>query len=443
MNVLISGASVAGPSLAWWLARTGARVTILEKNPTLMPIGQNIDVHGTSVIIAQKMGILQDIRDFNTTEVGVKFVDSKGEAFAEMPLKPGVAPSPTNELEILRGDLAKVFYNATKDSPNIEYRFGTTVKRVISNNDEAVEVELSDGRVEKYDLLVAADGQWSKLRKANFPPDAVQLRDYNLFAVYWTTDRLPIDTNWGTIYQATGSRVIGTRPDPYGNLRASLMFVPPTESQRKAWDLVARSDKQAQVDLVRKEYAGAGWETDRLLAGLDKADDFYFHAIQQNRMSEWSQNRIVCLGDAAWAPTPLTGMGASLAMIGGYVLAGELTKLGPAEHPRRALEAFDKALRPFVEKIQNVPTFVPRLVHPYSSVERWFTQSLLSLLSKVVQIPWVGKQLYEPIDKEDYVLPDYPRLKAVEVEVEVKSSESKQMPNIDSSAVSYTSPGRV
>jgi 2-polyprenyl-6-methoxyphenol hydroxylase-like FAD-dependent oxidoreductase len=434
MNVLISGASVAGPALAWWLARTGARVTILEKTPTLMPIGQNIDLHGSSVTIAKKMGILQDIRDFNTTEVGTKFVDSNGKAFATMPLTPGASVSPTNELEILRGDLAKVFYKATKGSPNIEYRFGTTVKRVISNDDEAVEVELSDGRVEKYDLLVAADGQWSKLRKANFPPDVVQIRDYNLFAVYWTTDRLPSDDRWWNIYQATGSRSIGTRPDPYGNLRASILFVPPTESQRKAWDLAARSDKQAQVDLVRNEYAHAGWETDRLLAGLDKAEDFYFHAIQQNRMSEWSQNRIVCLGDAAWAPTPLTGMGASLAMIGGYVLAGELTKLGPGEHPRRALEAFDKALRPFVEKVQDVPTFVPRLIHPYSSVERWFTQSLLSVLSKVAQIPWVIKRLYEPIDMEDYVLPDYPRLTAVEVEVE--SSNLKVMPNIDPSALS-------
>jgi 2-polyprenyl-6-methoxyphenol hydroxylase-like FAD-dependent oxidoreductase len=133
-------------------------------------------------------------------------------------------------------------------------------------------------------------------------------------------------------------------------------------------------------------------------------------------MSQWSHNRIVCLGDAAWAPTPLTGMGASLAILGGYVLAGELSKLDPQEHPRRALEAFDKALRPFVDKIQDFPTFIPRLAHPFSSVERWFIQTFVAIMSRVARIPWVIKRLYEPIDSEDYVLPEYPRLKQVEVE---------------------------
>lgn len=410
MHVLISGAGIAGPALAWFLAKAGARITIVEKNPCLLPHGQNIDIRGSALVVVKKMGLIDQIRRFNTTEKGTQFIDSKGRPFAPFPIKEGTTTSFTSEFEILRGDLAAVFHVATKDHPNVNYLFGTTVKQVISNNDDAVKVELSNGEVQEFDLLVAADGQWSKLRKQCFPPESVNVVDFGMYASYWTVPRLPSDNDWWNIYHALQSRVITLRPDPHGTTRAMLAHMPCNDAQKKAWQDASRSGKQEQAELLRKEFADAGWQAERLLDSIDQAPDFYFQAIQQIRMSKWSNSRVICLGDAASAPTPLTGMGTSLAITGAYVLAGELSKLNDGEHPSKALEAYESIFRPFVEETQKVPFFVPAIAHPKTSWKRWMLQTFVSALSKVAAkvaaTPWLAKR-FDQNNDNDFPLPQY------------------------------------
>ncbi|KAL8634600.1 MAG: hypothetical protein Q9228_007805, partial [Teloschistes exilis] len=164
-RVLISGAGIAGPTLAWFLAKAGAHVTIFEKSHALLPHGQSIDFTGSAITVIKKMGLLDQVRQLNTTEKGSQFIDPQGRPFAPFPLNGGDGVSFTNEFEILRGDLAKILHDATKNDVNVNYRLGTTVKEVILNDDSTVKVQTSNGEVEEFDLLVAADGQWSKLRK--------------------------------------------------------------------------------------------------------------------------------------------------------------------------------------------------------------------------------------------------------------------------------------
>src|ERR1700753_1529027 len=154
MHVLISGAGIAGPTLAWFLARLGARITIVEKASRIRPGGQNIDIQGSAITVMKKLGLMEEIRRFNTLEKGTQFIDPKGKPFAAFPLKEGQF-SLTAPNEILREDLAGVLYNATKDHPNVSYLFETVVTEVISNGDDAVRVELSNGDVQEYDFLVA------------------------------------------------------------------------------------------------------------------------------------------------------------------------------------------------------------------------------------------------------------------------------------------------
>jgi 2-polyprenyl-6-methoxyphenol hydroxylase-like FAD-dependent oxidoreductase len=216
MRVLISGAGIAGPTLAWFLARTGARVTILEKSKALFPHGQNVDLQGSAVSAIKKMGLLDEVRRRNTKETGTQFIGANGKPVASFPITEGVSASLTSEFEILRGDLAAILYDATKHHDNVEYRFDTTIKNVLSNGSDSVEVELSNGEKHAFDLLVAADGQWSRVRKQCFSPESIKANHMGMYAVYYTIPRVPSDNNMWNIYVALKSRVVTTRPDPYG-----------------------------------------------------------------------------------------------------------------------------------------------------------------------------------------------------------------------------------
>ena len=413
MRVLISGAGIAGPALARGLAKVGTRVSIVEKTQAILPHGQNVDIKGSAVTAVKKMGLLDQIKRFNTREKGSQFIDPKGRPFALFPLREGSSASFTSEFEILRGDLAAIFHEATKDHPNVDYLLDTTIKEVVSNDDESVKVELSNGEICEFDLLVAADGQWSKVRKQCFPPESVSVVDKGMYVVYWTIPRLPSDNDWWNIYHALGSKIITLRPDPYGTIRAMFTIMPCNDSQKTAWQAASRGSRQTQQDLLRSEFADAGWQAQRFLDAMSQAPDFYFQAIQQIRMTKWSQSRVVCLGDTAYAPTPLTGQGTSLAITGAYILAAELSKLDTDEHPAKALEAYENTFRPFVEQAQQIPSFIPAIVHPETAWKRWLFQTSISAISKVVRIPGVGRRKRSDDDDDDgFPLPQYPSFDA-------------------------------
>ena len=405
MRVLISGAGIAGPALAHGLAKAGTRVTVVEKTRAILPHGQSVDIQGNAVEVVKKMGLLQQIKRLNTTEKGTRFIDAKGRPFAPFPVREGASASFTSELEILRGDLAAIFHEATKDLPNVNYLLGTTIKEVVSNDDESVKVRLSNGELREFDLLVAADGQWSKVRKQCFPPESVNVVDLGVYVAYWTVPRLPGDNDWWNVYHALGSKIITLRPDPHGTMRAMFNIMPCNEAQKRAWLAVSKNGRQVQEDLLRREFADVGWQAQRLLDAMGQAPDFYFQAVQQIKMTKWSKSRIVCLGDTAYAPTPLTGMGTSLAITGAYILAAELSKLEQGEHPSKALEAYESAFRPVVEHVQKIPSFIPAIAHPETALGRWILQTSLSAVSKVVAIPWAAPKRS---NDDGFPLPQYP-----------------------------------
>jgi len=410
MRVLISGGGIAGPTLAWFLAKAGSRVTVIEKSQPLLSHGQNVDLQGSALKVVEKMGLMDQVQKHNTTELGTRFVDAKGRPFASFPIKDS-SVSLTSDFEILRGDLAKVLHGATKDHPNIKYLLGTTIAEVISNNDGSVKVRLSNGDVQEFDFLVAADGQWSKLRRQCFSAEDIEVVDKANYVAYWTVPRLPKDTDWWNIYISLHSRIISLRPDPHGTMRALFSCMPCTETQHEAWQEASKSNRRTQQDLLRHEFSDAGWETDRLLSAMDEAPDFYFHSLQQIQMKTWHNSRVVCLGDAAYAPTPLTGLGTSLAITGAYVLAGELSKLpGDEKNPFKALEAYENAFRPFVEESQKIPSFVPDIAHPETAWKRWLLQTFVWAFSKgvalFVAVPGLAERFAKK-NKDDFPLPRY------------------------------------
>ncbi|KAJ4286804.1 hypothetical protein N0V90_013056 [Kalmusia sp. IMI 367209] len=415
MHVLISGAGIAGPTLAWFLAKAGVSVTVVEKSDAIRPYGQSIEMQGSALAAFKKTGLWEKLKERNTTEIGSQFIDPNGRPIAPFPLREGLQASLTSAYEILRGDLAAILYQATKEHPNVEYRFSTTVTRVVSNGEDCVKVELSDGCVHEFDLLVAADGQWSKIRKQCFDSDGVTMIHKGMYSAYWTIPRLPSDNDWWNLYLGLNSKNIALRPDPYGTVRVYMTCMPNGDAQAQAWREASRSDRQTQEDLLRKEFADAGWQAERFLAHMDQSPDFYFQVIEQVRMSKWSTSRVICLGDTAYAPTPITGSGTSLAVLGAYVLAGEISTLQEGEHPSKALDAYERKFRPFVEETQKIPSFIPGIAHPRTVWQRWLLQVLLKFVSWAIAIPWMARWLgSEEKEDESFPLPQYPRFDELE-----------------------------
>lgn len=352
-HAVIFGASIAGLSAAWWLRHVGWQVTVIERAPAFRDGGQNVDVRGVAREVLDRMGLVDAIRARNTTETGTVIVDRDGKVRSELPSDgPDGA---TAELEVLRGDFARVILDDLPDGVSIVY--GETIQDV---DDQAggrrATVTTDAGRVLDADLVVIAEGVRSRTRDRLFPaPGEVDERDLGVTMVFGTIPRTPSDDDRWRWYNAVGGRQVHLRPDPYGTTRAILAYA-------GGDDLVGRSRSEA-LATVRTRYADAGWQTERVLDGFDGSDDVYLDELTQIRMPRWHRGRVCVIGDAAWCVTPLGGGGASLALTSGYVLAASVTA---DEELDRALDAFDTWMRPLVDKIQGIPRGIVHFAYPQS-----------------------------------------------------------------------------
>jgi 2-polyprenyl-6-methoxyphenol hydroxylase-like FAD-dependent oxidoreductase len=364
-KILISGASIAGPTLAFWLNRFGFEVTIVERAKFLRLGGQNVDIKGAAQKIAQWMGIEEEIRAADTGELGVRFVDENDVIKAALPK--GESNFGTSELEILRGDLVKILYKHTKD--NVEYLFGNQIT-ALNEKDDSVSVTFQNGEIRDFDLVICADGIRSRTRQLIFG-DEPFVKPVGLYVSYFTIPRGPSDSRWARWYNATNARVIFMRPDNEGTTRASFSFM----SEPMGYEKLSLDE---QKQLLRDKFYDAGWEAKRVLAAMEENSDLYFDAISQVIAPRWSKGRCAMTGDAAFCPSPLTGMGVSLSVVGAYILAGELSRHA---NYADAFAAYDKAFRPYVTKIQKLPPGVPWLAHPKTKMGIFFLNTILNVIS--------------------------------------------------------------
>lgn len=392
-KVLISGASIAGPTLAFWLNRFGFAATIVERADSLRLGGQNIDIKGAAQKIAQLMGIEDEIRAADTGELGIRFVDENDITKAELPK--GESNIGTSELEILRGDLAQILYNHTK--ANVEYIFDN---QIVSLNefDAGVKVSFQKGEERDFDLVICADGIRSRTRSLIFG-DEPKIRSLNLYISYFTIPKAPSDSRWARWYNATGSRVVFIRPDNAGTTRASFSFL----SEPKGYEKLNVVEQKA---ILKQKFADAGWEASRILAALDNETEIYFDGISQVIAPSWSKGRCAMTGDAAFCPSPLSGMGASLSMVGAYILAGELSRHSDY---KEAFAAYEKLLRPYVNDIQKLPPGVPHLAHPKSKFGIFLLNTVINIISskvvKSIGLLFANKNKLSTDDS--IVLPEY------------------------------------
>ncbi|MET8606758.1 FAD-dependent monooxygenase [Streptomyces rubiginosohelvolus] len=342
-TVLVSGASIAGPALAFWLNRYGFTVTVVEKAGALRDGGYPIDVRGTALDVVRRMGILPRLRDAHIDLRRLTFLDEDGAevtSLAPHAVTGGVAGA---DLEVRRGALADALHSAVRD--DVEFLFDDSID-TLDQHRHGVDVTFRRGGSRTFDLVVGADGLHSHTRGLVFGPEE---RFHRYLGYCFAGFTLP--NTFGlvretTLWNAPGrAAVLYAVGDGGDDVHGFLAFARPQPP------LGAFRDPESQRDLVEGVFADAGWEVPGMLAAMRTADDLFFDVVSQIRMPRWAEGRVALVGDAAYAPSFLTGQGSSLALVGAYMLAGSLA--AEWDHTA-AFAAYERDSRTFVTLNQNL-----------------------------------------------------------------------------------------
>ncbi|MFC8127479.1 FAD-dependent monooxygenase [Streptomyces sp. NPDC057302] len=336
MNILISGASVAGPALAYWLRRHGFTPTVVERAEQVRDGGYAVDFRGEALDVLDRMGILDQVRALDTEMSDAALMDGDGKQYATLP-----AVVFAGDLEILKGDLTRILYEATRD--DVEYVFGDSIAS-LEEDETGVHVTFERGEPRTFDLVVGADGLHSRTRALTFGPEEQFIRHLGIYTAIFSLDNYLGLTNTGQLYSVPGkaANIFSARHNT--EARAALHFASdPLEYDRR--------DVAEHKRIVAERFADDGWQVPRLLREAADAQDFYFDANAQVEMERWSKGRVVLLGDAGYCAAPTSGRGTSQALIGAYILAGELAAAG-GEHTA-AYAAYEQQMRAYVSEHQQ------------------------------------------------------------------------------------------
>ncbi|WP_248961914.1 FAD-dependent monooxygenase [Sphaerisporangium perillae] len=385
-NILISGASIAGTTLAYWLKRHGFTPTVVERAPAVREGGYKIDIRGAAIAVVKRMGVLDEIRRERTDVQGASMVDASGRWLDSMGGDEFGARG-TEDAEILRGDLNRILYDLTKGE--VEYLFGDSITSV-TDTGEGMEVTFESGRTRIFDLVVGADGLHSNTRALTFGDESQYVRDLGYYvSIFSVPNHLNLD-RWELTYPSSGRTTLAYSTAKDAGAKAMFLFA----SEPLEYD---HRDRAGQERLLADAYAGEGWEVPRLLDGMGAASDFYFDSISQVHMDRWSKGRAVVVGDAAYCASLASGQGTSLALVGAYVLAGELAAAG-GDH-EAGFDGYEREMRPFVEQNQKLgPANIKHMVLR-SRAQVWFSTKLLGLLKYMPGKDRMMAKIYEPIQK--------------------------------------------
>jgi 2-polyprenyl-6-methoxyphenol hydroxylase-like FAD-dependent oxidoreductase len=393
-KILICGGGIAGPACAYWLHRYGYSVVMAEKANALRDGGQNVDIKGAGQRVIKLMGLAEAVEAKNTLECGQKYIDAKGDVVSSLPR--GAFGTLTSDFEILRGDLAHVLFDATKN--DCEYRFGKFVTR-LDERDGAMAVTFNDGAVEEFEFVICAEGISSSSRDMVLA-DKTHFRYLGAYMAFFKIPRRPEDDCWARTVNGVGGTFITLRP---GNDQETTVLV----TFRRDDPEISGDKRSTRKELLSQALAGRGTIADRIAADLETVQDFYFGPMSQVQASAWSKGRFVLLGDAAHCPTPFTGQGTALSLVGAYLLAGEIKRNASYAD---AFAAYDRLLRPYVEASQKrLSPGTIRLFHPRTA----FQISLMHLAVRFVGSKPVQTLLKPSPAKrernvaEDFDLPNY------------------------------------
>lgn len=390
LKILVVGASIAGPTTAYWLAKAGAKVTVVERFLSLRAGGQAVDIRTAGVAVMRKMSDMEEqVRAKSTQEEGVSLVQEDGRPYGVIRATGNPdQQSLISEYEILRGHLSTILYDLTKNDENIKYIFGEQVSSMHRGKDDndPIAVQFANGTpAASFDLVVGSDGAASRTRAIGLE---CGVRDHvfptGSWAAYFSTQQDILQgSRIGKGYSAIGGRFATIGSDPAGFSRVMLMGVHPHDKQNPTSPFreAMNEGESALKQYLRERFDGTGWKSDIILQEMMTSPDFYASEIVQVKVPHLYKGRFVLVGDAGYAAGP-TGGGTSLALAGAYTLAGELGKC-PGDLSA-GLEGYEKQMRPLIKEMQQIPPFVFTFMAPQTAWGIWLRNHAFALIA------WLG-----------------------------------------------------
>lgn len=338
-TVLISGAGIAGPTLAYWLARRNFRPTVVERATALRSSGSPVDVRGRAVEVAERMGVMPRIRDAGTDVTGMRFVDETGRRVGWVNMGALRRAAGSREVELPRGDLASILYQASRD--DAEFLFDDSIV-AMSQDEHGVSVTFDRAHPRRFDLVIGADGLHSAVRRLAFGPEAGFVHHMGLYIATMPLDG-QVEPGREVVMYNTPGRAVAIHPSR-GRALAAFMFRGPMVP-----DFDHRDTRQHKR-LLTAAFASGSWRVPELLDRVQATDDLYFDSVSQVRLRPWWHGRVALLGDAA-SCVSLFGDGSTLAMAGAFTLADELGS-SPGDH-RSAFRRYEEGHRTLVDPRQR------------------------------------------------------------------------------------------
>lgn len=390
-RVLISGAGIAGPTLAWWLDRFGFQPSIVEIAPKFRSGGYMIDFWGMGFDLIERMGLLPQLLREGYHVKEVRLVNSNGMRVGGFSTEPFDRATDGRFISLPRSDLARMIWTALPAA--VETRFGDQLTR-IEPAGETVRVDFEHSPPATFDLVVGADGLHSRVRELLFGPEDKfeSFLGYG-FAAFTVEGYEPRTRDVYMSYSAPGRQAarISMRDD-----RTVMLFI-----WREDASNLAETDEGKRA-LLRDRFVGLGWECDAMLDALANANDLYLDTVSQIHLPRWSSGRAALVGDAAWAPSFLAGEGCGLGILGAYVLAGELGKSGgdPA-----AFAIYENRLRHFMESKQKAATRFGGAFAPETRLGLIFR----NWVSRLLNVQPIANVALARFFKDDFEVPSYGR----------------------------------
>ena len=415
-RVLISGAGVAGSILAFWLAKYDYQVVVVERSKAEQKVGQGLEIEEPALKVVKLMGILDKLNERKTGEKGFNLVDQQSRSYGIFEVG-GI--SVTGALELMRGDLTEILYKTADKSANVTFQFETTIQSLRQTQDKVI-VDLENKnnkttRVEEFDFVVGADGVKSRTRQLvmGSPEKLNCFKSVGAFVAYFSIPKEDQDWPYSRLCHFPDRRIIFTRPIGRESKMTSVHLIHAHDDVPNLRRANAAGDRLKQKEAFAELYNGLGWETSRVIEQMMKAENFYSDELVQVKLQKWYQHRVVLLGDAAWAPSPFTGEGNQLAIMGAWVLAQELSR----NRSPVAFETYEKRLRSHVENAQSIPLggYAPYIFNPQTAWGIWLLRVIARLVSWVVRVvSWTNLARMLPDQQRD----DFD-LEIEEVEAEV------------------------
>ena len=398
LSILVSGGGIAGNAVALQLLRAGLRVTVAERAAAPRPGGQAVDLRGPSREVAERMGLMPAIAKYQLEELGISYIDHKGRTYANITMEDFEGKGPVADIEITRGDLNQVLLDALAElGDDLDYRYGEWIES-LSQDATGVEVVFASGRSEHFDLVIGADGVHSATRRLAFGPEEQFSTFLGGYASFFTMPTpAGVKPGWFAL-QLIPNAAVGIRPDRNPRTAKAILTLLGKP------DPALRRDPQAQQGLIR-EMVGTNteWRTPEILEAMAGADDFYFDELARIDMPTLAAGRVTLVGDAGYCGSPMTGMGTAMAIVGAYVLAGEIAA-DPTDVPA-ALQRYEQVVTPFLEKAKQLPGGGISMMLSANGFGTAMRRTANRIMLSRIMRPVMMKMFFGATD--EYAVPDY------------------------------------